>query len=56
MKRWNADYQLTDRNFSKFAESTRCFDGWDFERKDFIVGDPESPISARELFLLYDKT
>ena len=38
------------------VNSNRSFDGWDIEKKDLIIGDPEYPISARQLFLLYDKT
>jgi len=38
------------------VNSNRNFDGWDIGKKDLIIGDPEFPKSARELFLLYDKT
>jgi hypothetical protein len=36
--------------------SNRSFDGWDITKKDLLIGDPDSPISARELFVLYDNT
>jgi hypothetical protein len=38
------------------VNSNRNFDGWDIPQKDLFIGDPDSPISARELFVLYDST
>lgn len=38
------------------VNSNRSFDGWDIQKKDLLIGDPDSPISARDLFMLYDKT
>lgn len=38
------------------VNSNRCFDGWDFENRDLLIGDPDCPLSARALFKLYDDT
>ena len=38
------------------VNSNRSFDGWDIPKKDLLIGDPDSPLSARELFMLYDNT
>ena len=35
--------------------SNRSPDGWDFENKDLLIGDPENPISARFLLGLYEE-
>ena len=40
----------------KPVNSNRSPDGWDVERKDLIIGDPENPLSARKLFEQYDET
>lgn len=38
------------------VNSNRCFDGWDYENRDLMIGDPECALSARVLFKLYDDT
>lgn len=36
--------------------SNRSADGWDFEKKDLLIGDPNDFVSGRDLLNLYDKT
>ncbi len=38
------------------VNSNRSFDHWDVKKKDLLIGDPDLPISARDLFELYDST
>ena len=35
--------------------SSRSPDWWDIPNKDLLIGDPDNPISARELLKDYDK-
>jgi len=35
--------------------STRSPDGWDYENKDLLIGDPDDCISARKLLQKYDE-
>ncbi len=36
------------------VNSNRSPDGWDIDRKDILIGDPESPMSSRILLAKYD--
>jgi hypothetical protein len=36
--------------------SERSPDGWDIDKKDLLVGDPDNPISARQLLQNYENT
>lgn len=38
------------------VNSNRSPDGWDLSSKDLIIGSPDRPKSARQLFTLYNKT
>ena len=38
------------------VNSNRSPDGWDYEKKDLLLGDPHDPLSARYLFELYENT
>jgi len=37
------------------VNSNRSPDGWDFEKADLLLGDPESPVSARFLLSEFDR-
>jgi len=61
LKQWLAKARMPSSKMEKKGEkvpvnSNRSFDGWDMQKKDLLIGDPDSPISARELFMLYDST
>lgn len=38
------------------VNSNRSPDGWDIDKKDLLIGDPENSKSARQLIEQYDKT
>ena len=61
LKQWLAKARMPSLKMEKKGEkvpvnSNRSFDGWDMQKKDLLIGDPDSPISAREFFMLYDST
>ena len=37
------------------VNSNRSPDGWDLEKRDLLVGDPDSPVSARFLLSEFDR-
>lgn len=45
--------KMEQKNKKKPVNSNRSPDGWDFENKDLLVGDPENPISAKLLLKEY---
>ncbi len=38
------------------VNSNRSPDGWNIENKDLLTGDPEDPVSGRQLIKTYDET
>lgn len=48
--------KMEEQGKKKPVNSNRSPDGWDVINKDLLVGDPEKPISGRQLLDNYDKT
>lgn len=60
LKRHLASVRMPDAKMEKpgrkvSVSSNRSPDGWDFEKKDLLLGDPEAPISARFLLGEFDR-
>lgn len=60
LKRHLASVRMPDAKMEKPGRnvpvnSSRSPDGWDFEKADLLLGDPESPVSARFLLSEFDR-
>lgn len=48
--------KMEEAGKKKPVNSNRSPDGWDYDNKDLLIGDPENPVSARWLISMYDNT
>lgn len=60
LKRHLASARMPDAKMEKPGRrvpvnSNRSPDGWDLEKRDLLVGDPDSPVSARFLLSEFDR-
>lgn len=51
-----ANAKMEKKGKQKPVNSNRSPDGWDFDSRDLLVGDPENYKFARKLIKLYDET